>query len=99
MLPLLEYSTKKEQMLQEYYAQLRPQFEEHEPWEGAPAWAVLTGEVDVLLRETTQLYVDLVRADEFHHIAQSPSLIIRMQRLRTGLRSCLPNCAHCLRMN
>jgi hypothetical protein len=67
MLPLLEYSAKKEQMLQEYYAQLRPQFDGCEPWEGAPAWAILTGEVEVLLRETTQLYVDVVRADEFHH--------------------------------
>jgi hypothetical protein len=67
MLPLLDYSAKKEQMLQEYYAQLLPQFEAQEPWEDAHRWAILTGEMEVLLRETVHLYVDLVRADEFHH--------------------------------
>ena len=67
MLPLLDYSAKKEQMLQEYYAQLYPQFDAQEPWEDAHTWAILTGEVEVLLRETTHLYVDLVRTDEFHH--------------------------------
>ena len=67
MLSLLEYSAKKEQMLQEYYAQFRPQFEDSEPWEDAHAWAMWTVELEVLIRETMHLYVDLVRADEFHH--------------------------------
>jgi hypothetical protein len=67
MLPLLEYSAKKEQMLQEYYAQLEPQIETGEPWGDAPTWSMLTGEVEVLIRDTLQLYNDLLRADEFHH--------------------------------
>ena len=67
MLPLLEYSAKKEQMLREYHAQLEPQLDAGEPWADAHTWIMLTGEVDVLIRETVQLYNDLVRADEFHH--------------------------------
>ena len=67
MLPLLEYSAKKEQMLREYHAQLEPQLEAGEPWVDAHTWVMLTGEVDVLIRETVQLYYDVVRADEFHH--------------------------------
>jgi hypothetical protein len=67
MLPLLDYSTKKEQMLQAYYAQLEPQIEIGSPWEDAHIWAILTGEVEVLIRDTLQLYRDLLRADEFHH--------------------------------
>lgn len=67
MLPLLEYSAKKEQMLQEYYAQLEPQLAEGEPWEDAHLWAVLTGEIEVLIRDTLHHYVNLVRTDEFHH--------------------------------
>ena len=30
-------------------------------------WAILTGEGEVLIRDTIQLYSDLLRADEFHH--------------------------------
>ena len=74
MLPLLEYSAKKEQMLREYHAQLGPQLNTGEPWVDAHTWAMLTGEVEILIRETVQLYHDLVRADEFHHycaVAQS----------------------------
>lgn len=67
MLPLLDYSTKKAQMLREYHAQLEPQLAQGDPWEDAHRWAVLTGEVDVLLRDTLQLYRDVVRTDEFHH--------------------------------
>lgn len=67
MLPLLDYSTKKAQILQEYHAQLEPQLDTGEPWADAHLWAILTGEVDVLIRETVQLYHDLVRADELHH--------------------------------
>jgi len=67
MLSLLEYSAKKEQMLQEYYAQLEPQIETGEPWVDAHTWTILTGEVEILIRDTLQFYNDLVRADEFHH--------------------------------
>jgi hypothetical protein len=67
MLPLLEYSAKHEQMLQEYYAQLCPQLEANAPWEDAHLWAICTGEIEVLVRETMHLYVNLLRADEFHH--------------------------------
>jgi hypothetical protein len=67
MLPLLEYSTKKERMLQEYYTQLWPQIDTSEPWKDVHLWTVYTGEIDVLIRETMHLYVDLLRADEFHH--------------------------------
>jgi len=67
MLPLLDYSAKKERMLQEYSAQLSPQLEAGEPWADAHQWAILTGEVEVLVRETVQLYTDLLKADEFHH--------------------------------
>ena len=67
MLPLLDYSTKKAQWLQEYYAQLGPQLDAGEPWVDAHTWAILTGEVDVLIRDTLQLYTDVVRTDEFHH--------------------------------
>jgi hypothetical protein len=67
MLPLLEYSTKKERMLQEYYAQLWPQIDTGEPWKDVHLWAAYTGEIDVLIRETMHLYVDLLRADELHH--------------------------------
>jgi len=67
MLSLLDYSAKKEQMLQDYCAQLEPQIETGEPWDDAQTWTILTGEVEVLIRDTLQLYHDLVRADEFHH--------------------------------
>ena len=67
MLPLLDYSAKKEQMLQAYYAQLEPQIETGSPWEDTHIWAILTGEVEILIRDTLQLYSDLLRADEFHH--------------------------------
>jgi len=67
MLPLLDYSAKKQRMLQEYYAQLSPQLEAGEPWADEHQWAILTGEVEVLIRETMQLYTDLLRTDEFHH--------------------------------
>jgi len=67
MLPLLDYSTKKAQTLQEYHAQLEPQLAQGEPWADAHMLAILTGEVDVLLRDTLQLYTDVVRTDEFHH--------------------------------
>ena len=60
MLPLLDYSTKKAQMLQEYHAQLEQQLAQGEPWADAHTWAILTGEVDVLIRETLQLYTDLI---------------------------------------
>jgi hypothetical protein len=64
---LLDYSAKKEQMLQEYYAQLEPQIETGEPWNDAHTWTILTGEVEILIRDTLQLYHDLIRADELHH--------------------------------
>jgi len=64
---LLDYSVKKEQMLQEYCAQLEPQIETGEPWVDAHTWTILTGEVEILIRDTIQLYTDLVRVDEFHH--------------------------------
>jgi hypothetical protein len=67
MLPLLDYSTKKAQMLQEYHAQLAPQLAQEEPWPDAHVWAILAGESEVLLRDTVQLYTDIVRTDEFHH--------------------------------
>src|SRR5262245_18654556 len=67
MLPLLDYSTKKVQMLQEYHAQLAPQLAQGEPWADAHVWAILAGEIEVVLRDTVQLYTDLLRADEFHH--------------------------------
>jgi hypothetical protein len=67
MLPLLEYSAKKEQMLQEYYAQLWPQLDTSEPWKDAHLWGICTGEIEVLIRETLHLYINLLRADEFHH--------------------------------
>ena len=67
MLPLLDYSTKKAQMLREYHAQLEPQLAQGDPWEDAHIWAILTGEVDVLIRDTLELYTDVVRTDEFHH--------------------------------
>jgi len=54
-------------MLQEYCAQLEPQIAAGEPWGDAHAWTILTGEVEVLIRDTLQLYTDLVRADECHH--------------------------------
>jgi hypothetical protein len=67
MLSLLDYSTKKEQMLQEYCAELEPQIATGEPWGDAHTWGILSGEVEVLIRDTLQLYTDLVGADEFHH--------------------------------
>jgi hypothetical protein len=67
MLPLLDYSTKKAQMLHEYHAQLEPQLTQGEPWTDAHMWAILSGEIEVLLRDTLQLYTDLVRMDELHH--------------------------------
>jgi hypothetical protein len=67
MLPLLDYSTKKVQMLQEYHAQLAPQWAQGEPWADAHVWALLAGEIEVLLRDTVQLHTDLSRTDEFHH--------------------------------
>jgi hypothetical protein len=67
MLALLDYSTKKAQTLHEYHAQLEPQVAQGEPWEDAHMWAILTGEVDVLIRDTLQLYMDVVQTDEFHH--------------------------------
>lgn len=67
MLLLLEYSTKKEQMLQEYYAQLWPQIDTGEPRKDVHLWAIYTGKIDILIRETMHLYVDLLRVDEFHH--------------------------------
>src|SRR5262245_23000146 len=67
MLPLLDYSTKKAEMLQEYHAQLAPQLTQGEPWTDAHVWATLSGEIEVLLRGTVQLYTDLVRLDELHH--------------------------------
>ena len=67
MFSLLDYSTKKTQMLQEYYAQLVPQFDADEPWNDAHTWAICTGEIEALIRETLHLYVNLLRADEFHH--------------------------------
>jgi hypothetical protein len=67
MLPLLVYSTKKGQTLQEYPAQLDPQVAQGKSWEDAHMRAILTGEVDVLIRDTIQLYMDVVRTDEFHH--------------------------------
>ena len=67
MLPLLAYSTKKAQTLQEYHAQLAPQVIQGEPWEDAHMWTIVTSEVEVLLRDTVQLYTDLLRTDEFHH--------------------------------
>jgi len=67
MLPLLDYSTKKAQMLQEYHAQLEPQLTQGEPWADAHVWTILAGEIEVLLRDTVQLYTDLLRTDEFHH--------------------------------
>lgn len=69
MLPLLDYSAKKERMLQEYYEQLRPQLDAQEPWADEHQWTVLTGQVEMLLQETTQLYTTLLRADELHHYA------------------------------
>ena len=30
-------------------------------------WTIVTSEVEVLLRDTVQLYTDLLRTDEFHH--------------------------------
>ena len=68
MLPLLDYSTKKAHMLQEYHGQLAPQLTYGEPWEDAHRWVMLTGEVEILIRDTVQLYRDIVRADEFHHL-------------------------------
>jgi hypothetical protein len=67
MLSLLDYSAKKEQMLQEYCAELEPQIATGEPWGDAHTWAILSREVEVLIRDTLQLYTDLVRTDEFHH--------------------------------
>src|SRR5437667_2079361 len=67
MLPLLAYRAKKERMFQEYYAQLEPQIETGQPWGDAHISSILTGEVEVLIRDTLQLYNDLIRADEFHH--------------------------------
>ena len=69
MLPLLDYNAKKERMLQEYHGQLSPQVESGEPWADEHRWAILTGEVEMLLQETTQLYTTLLRADELHHYA------------------------------
>lgn len=67
MLPLLEYSAKKEQMLEEYCTQLEPHLTAGEPWVDTHMWGIYTGEVEVLIRETMHLYVDLLRTDEFHH--------------------------------
>ncbi len=69
MLPLIDYIAKKEQMLQEYYAQVSPQLEAGEPWADAHQWAILTGQVEMLLQETAQLYTTLLKADELHHYA------------------------------
>jgi hypothetical protein len=54
-------------MLHEYHAQLAPQLTQGEPWTDAHEWAILAGESEVLLRDTLQLYTDLLRTDEFHH--------------------------------
>ena len=67
MLPLLDYSTKKAQMLQEYHAQLAPQLAQGDLWADTHVLAILAGEIEVLLRDTVQLYADLLRTDEFHH--------------------------------
>jgi len=67
MLPLLDYSTKKAQTLQEYHAQLEPQLAQGEPWTDAHMLTILAGEVDILIRDTLQLYTDVIRTDEFHH--------------------------------
>src|SRR6476620_6624550 len=67
MLPLLDYSAKKAQMLREYHAQLEPQLAQDEPWADAHARAMLSGEAQVLLREMVQLYTNLLRLDEIHH--------------------------------
>jgi len=67
MLPLLEYRAKKEQMLEEYCTQLEPYLTAGEPWKDMHMWVICTGEVEVLIRETMHLYIDLLRTDEFHH--------------------------------
>lgn len=85
-------------MLQEYDAQLRPQVEATERWADAHAWAMLTGETEVLLRETTHFYVDLVRTDEFHHYCAVTQSVYpyaesehRLEELFTKLRTLLQN--------
>ena len=67
MLPLLEYSTRKEQLLQEYYEALRRELQSREPWQDAHRQAILTGELEALFQDTLQLYSSLLRLDEYHH--------------------------------
>lgn len=66
MLPLLEYSARKEQLLQEYYEALTRELQSREPWEDAHNRAILTGQLEALFQDTLQLYVNLIRLDEYH---------------------------------
>jgi hypothetical protein len=67
VLPLLEYSAKKEQILRDYFEALSRELYSGEPWHDAHQWAILTGQLDELFQDTLQLYISTLRADELHH--------------------------------
>ena len=69
MLPLLEYSAKKEQILRDYFEALSRELYSGEPWRDAHQWNILTGQLDTLFQDTLQLYVSALRSDESHHYA------------------------------
>jgi hypothetical protein len=67
MLPLLEYSTKKAQILRDYFEALSRELYSGEPWHDVHRWAILTGQLENLFEDTLQLYISALRTDEFHH--------------------------------
>jgi hypothetical protein len=67
MLPLLEFSLKKEQLLQEYSSQLEPHLDRPEPWEHDHHLAMLIGDVESFMKDILALWEDLQRIDAWNH--------------------------------